>query len=121
MTAAKVHAGGEKVVCRRVSGELEKPVEGAPAGEKGQEFLFWGKLRSRVSTDLTTVLSAGWQRQRIHTAVPTDSHWVCGSNHLCVDCKLDTFTVGDRQTDIGQEAFQCLQPQVQTECVVARG
>ena len=94
--------------CRRVSGELEKPVEGAPAGEKGQEFLFWGQLRSLVSTDLKTVLSAGWQRQRIHTAVPTDSHWVCGSNHLCVDCKMDTFTVGDRQTDIGQEAFQCL-------------
>lgn len=84
--------------CRGVSGELEKPVEEAPAGEKGQEFLFWGKLRSHVSTDLPTVLSAGWQRQRIHT-VPTDSHWVCWSNHLRVDYKMDTFTVGDRQTD----------------------
>lgn len=64
--------------CKRVSSQLEKPAEGAPAGEKDQEFLFWGKPRSPVSTDLKTVLSSGWQMQRIYIAVPTDSHCVCG-------------------------------------------
>lgn len=55
-----------------------------------------------MRTCLRAVLSARWQRQQIHTAVPSNRHCFCGSNHFF--CGLnDGQAHRGRQTDTGQK------------------